>query len=175
MGFMDDVRNEMQQANRAKQVQNDSYSEIPSQPGISGNFMDMVMQEMSQRPEQIQKRQLEEAMSELEQEVKIKLFSMIKSNDLQKDYNTGRHYVTCEMAKCPSFKKVFPKYCVKVSKGFLFDSKTEQLCQNTSGKEYDTYMQIWDSLKTRLGLEGIRIMGFMDGRSTFIAHVDLPD
>ena len=98
MGFMDDVRNEMQQANRAKQVQNDSYSEIPSQPGISGNFMDMVMQEMSKRPEQIQKRQLEEAMSELEQEVKIKLFSMLKSNDLQKDYNTGRHYVSCDIA-----------------------------------------------------------------------------
>lgn len=172
MGFMDDVRNEMQQANRAKQVQNDSYSEVPSQPGISGNFMDMVMQEMSQRPEQIQKRQLEEAMSELEQEVKIKLFSMIKSNDLRKNYDTGGYYVSCDMAKCPSFKKVFPKYCVKITKGFLSDTKTEKLCPNDSGKEYDTCMQIWDSLKTRLGLEGIRIEENWNG---FTARVDLPE
>ena len=61
---------------------------------------------------------------------------------------------------------------MKITKGFLSDTKTEKLCPNDSGIEYDTCMQIWDSLKTRLGLEGIRIEKNWNG---FTARVDLPE
>lgn len=174
MGFMDDVRNEMQKVNQSQQEEEyenkmgEEYENKMSS-AFSGNFMDMVKQEMSKKPENIKRRMQEEAMQALEEEIKMKLFSMIKSNDISRD-SKGK-YVSCKISQCPSFKKVFPKSGDKVSKGILFNDYWEVICLSSYGSDCENAKKNWEKLKIRLGLEGILLIEERYLR----ARVDLPD